>query len=158
MGIHVVALTPPVQAVDTTLKQRILPLDCVFEIVNDGSNSIVYITPEACGVVVDPHVPNPDPTDPSPTPTPTSPASPVVTIVQTGTRTVYQIPLIIGKKPYTGAPANVTSLPFQPIAVVEGAQLENPPTAQQEVVDTVPGLLAVITIAAVIIVSILLLL
>ena len=34
------------------LKLSILPIDCVFETINDGKNTINYITPKECGVVV----------------------------------------------------------------------------------------------------------
>lgn len=36
-------------AEQSRLRLRILPLECVFETVNDGSNQVVYITPEECG-------------------------------------------------------------------------------------------------------------
>lgn len=45
-------------AADTSLKQQILPLDCVFETVNDGTGTLHYLTPEACGVVI-PQIPVP---------------------------------------------------------------------------------------------------
>ncbi len=47
-----------VLAEDTKLKVQILPEDCLFDIVNDGSNSIVYLTPAECGQTV------PGPVDP----------------------------------------------------------------------------------------------
>lgn len=30
-------------------RMKVLPLECLFEYVNDGSNQLVYITPEECG-------------------------------------------------------------------------------------------------------------
>ncbi len=45
---------------NTEAKLKILPLECVFETVNDGTNDIIYITPEACGQFVPPPATNPD--------------------------------------------------------------------------------------------------
>jgi hypothetical protein len=42
------------QAAQPTLKQQILPLECVFETVNDGLGTIHYLTPTECGVVLPP--------------------------------------------------------------------------------------------------------
>ncbi len=33
----------------TNLEVKVLPLECLFELVNDGSNQIVYLTPKECG-------------------------------------------------------------------------------------------------------------
>lgn len=38
----------------TMFQQQILPLNCVFETVNDGTGTIQYITPAACGIYVAP--------------------------------------------------------------------------------------------------------
>jgi hypothetical protein len=35
-------------------KQQILPFDCVFETVNDGSGTINYLTPAECGQIIPP--------------------------------------------------------------------------------------------------------
>jgi hypothetical protein len=43
-----------VSAEHTTLKQQILPIDCVFETVNDGSGTIHYLTPAECGQIIPP--------------------------------------------------------------------------------------------------------
>lgn len=43
-----------VNAVGSDATVQILPLDCVFETVQDGSNQITYLTPEACGQVTPP--------------------------------------------------------------------------------------------------------
>ncbi len=45
---------------NTDLKVQILPLDCLFEVVNDGSNTIHYLTPAECGQLTPPP-PNPAP-------------------------------------------------------------------------------------------------
>jgi len=44
-------------AFNTSLKQRILPLNCIFDFVNDGTNTIFYITPEICEPPVNPLIP-----------------------------------------------------------------------------------------------------
>lgn len=41
-------------AASTTFSQRILPMDCVFETVNDGTGILHYLTPAACGVLLPP--------------------------------------------------------------------------------------------------------
>lgn len=60
-----------VDAVPASLKQQILPLECVFEYVNDGTGTIVYLTPDECGVIIPPD-PEPEP-DPGPEPDPDIP-------------------------------------------------------------------------------------
>jgi hypothetical protein len=52
-----------------TLKQQILPIDCVFETVNDGSGTIHYLTPAECGQIIPPT----DDGDNKPTPKPDTP-------------------------------------------------------------------------------------
>lgn len=52
MVIVIAAGSQPILAADTTFTQKILPMDCVFETVNDGTGTLYYVTPEACGVVV----------------------------------------------------------------------------------------------------------
>ena len=47
-------------AAATTFGQRILPMDCVFETINDGTGTLHYLTPAACGVVVTPSPSEPD--------------------------------------------------------------------------------------------------
>ncbi len=39
-------------ALQDNFTQQILPLNCVFTIVNNGTRQIIYITPQACGVPV----------------------------------------------------------------------------------------------------------
>lgn len=39
-------------AEDTTFTQKILPLDCVFETVNDGTGTLHYLTPAQCGIII----------------------------------------------------------------------------------------------------------
>lgn len=38
-------------AVNTTFTQQILPLNCIFTIINAGTGELHYVTPAACGVV-----------------------------------------------------------------------------------------------------------
>lgn len=55
-------------AADPSLELKVLPLDCVFETVNDGSSVLRYLTPEDCGQIVSvPSVgqPIPDGSNPS---------------------------------------------------------------------------------------------
>jgi len=40
-----------VVAAGTSLQQKILPMNCVFETVNDGTSTLRYLTPAECGVV-----------------------------------------------------------------------------------------------------------
>lgn len=51
-----VALLPaaPAQAATTTFSQKILPLNCVFQEVNDGTGTLIYLTPQECGVILTP--------------------------------------------------------------------------------------------------------
>jgi hypothetical protein len=51
--IFAVVLMPQyVGAQNTTLELKILPINCIFETVNDGNNTLNYLTPEACGQFV----------------------------------------------------------------------------------------------------------
>lgn len=49
-----VVFASTVQAKQTTFKQQILPLDCVFETVNDGLGTVHYLTPAECGQIIPP--------------------------------------------------------------------------------------------------------
>lgn len=46
--------TAQVLAASTNFEQKILPLNCQFEEVNDGTGTIIYLTPEQCGALVNP--------------------------------------------------------------------------------------------------------
>ncbi len=48
----IVLATGTVRAEDVALKQQIVPMDCIFEEVNDGLGTLHYLTPEACGVII----------------------------------------------------------------------------------------------------------
>jgi hypothetical protein len=65
MGVMIFLIFPGrASAHHTTLKQQILPIDCIFETINDGLNTINYLTPAECGVIVPPVT---EPTEPTPT-------------------------------------------------------------------------------------------
>ena len=44
--------TAQTHALQDEFTQRILPLNCVFTVVNNGTGQLVYVTPQACGVPV----------------------------------------------------------------------------------------------------------
>ena len=48
VAFHVAAAA----AAGTSLEQKILPMDCVFETINDGTGTLRYLTPAECGVLV----------------------------------------------------------------------------------------------------------
>jgi len=75
-GLLVLCLSPYVHASSTSLMQRILPLHCIFQTINDGSGTLHYVTPAECGAVIP--IPSPAPQQP-PSP-PTSPSRNAVTI------------------------------------------------------------------------------
>ena len=134
-------------AAPSSLRQNIFPLDCVFQIVNDGSNTVVYITPDECSVIFPP---DPDPEDPVDPVDPTDPTNPVTpnpstpntpdggsfippTRIQTG---IIQTPGIRIPSGFEAA----QQLPFEPIAVlqsVEEAQVAKGFTATSTVIAAV---------------------
>jgi hypothetical protein len=55
LGIVICAMhASSVLAVRATFKQQIFPLNCVFQQVNDGAGTVIFITPKECGVIVQP--------------------------------------------------------------------------------------------------------
>lgn len=68
----------PVHAESTNFKQQIFPLNCVFEVINDGLGTIHFLTPKECGVII-----------PSPPVTPSQPAVPSPTNQQTPLQPYY---------------------------------------------------------------------
>lgn len=54
--IHLVAIVSigSVAAAGTTFGQKILPMDCVFETINNGTGTLHYLTPATCGAVLVP--------------------------------------------------------------------------------------------------------
>ncbi len=47
------------------MKQLIVPLNCLFDEVNDGSGAVVYLTPETCGTLIRTQLPTPTPSLPA---------------------------------------------------------------------------------------------
>lgn len=54
-----------IHAVQPNLEVKILPIDCIFDIIDDGSNRITYLTPKECGVLVDDPIQTPPTTETS---------------------------------------------------------------------------------------------
>lgn len=48
--------TSSLYALSSSLKQQILPQNCIFQTVNDGTGTLFYVTPEECGVIIPPVV------------------------------------------------------------------------------------------------------
>ncbi len=63
------------RAESTDLTVKILPQDCLFETINDGTNEIRYLTPEACGEIIPAPQPQPQPSQTSPSTGTTRPPS-----------------------------------------------------------------------------------
>ena len=137
----------PALAAPGSIRQNIFPLECVFQVVNDGSNTVIYITPDECNSIFPPDPEPVDPEDPDtePNPTdPTSPANPVdpgdttfipPTRIQTGTG-IIQTPGIRIPSSFEAA----QQLPFEPVAVlqsVEEAQASQGFTATSTVIAAV---------------------
>lgn len=109
-------LTAQAYSLDADITQEIVPLDCVFQIVNDGSGTVIYLTPNECG-----HPLPPDPeTPPTPTPQPT-----IITVVDTG-RGIVQIPFVpvAGSQPsrLSQVLGSTPYLQFSPLASVESRE------------------------------------
>ncbi len=68
-------------AVNTNFGVQIVPLECQFEVVDSGTNQIVYLTPEECGQVIDPVV---QPSEPNGPDEPQGEASDIVTSPSVG--------------------------------------------------------------------------
>lgn len=97
------ALSMTAYAATTQLGQKILPLNCVFEEVNDGLGSLYYLTPKECGIVTPPSQSVPQPSQSSPVFV-RSPSTPTYT-----------------PQPVTGSLDVRAVLPWRPIvAVVQG--------------------------------------
>ena len=92
-----------------TLKQMILPSNCKFETVNDGLNTIVYLTPAACVPIVTPDPANPSPGSPSNPANPSQPGKPAVTPGKSNNNK----PLIAARPDQSGA-TNLFVLPNLP--------------------------------------------
>ena len=128
--ITVIGFTQTTYAVPASLKQQILPLDCVFQVINDGSNTVVYLTPAQCGQIID--IP---PTTGGETPIPT-PIPTVFTRVETGNG-VVEFPFLPGATSSSSrladALGNAPYLPYAPLST-----LKDQDKAQQLQNQTVP--------------------
>jgi hypothetical protein len=98
----------PVFAASAAFGQKILPLNCVFEQVNDGTGTIIYLTPAACGQVI--------------TPPPSGNAPDSVTIAADSSQqfnTNREVFLVPGPTASSGNFTNAgVQLPWQPIATL----------------------------------------
>jgi hypothetical protein len=81
----------PVHATDSQVTQSILPLHCIYQIVNDGSGTIIYLTPVECGRIISPSPPATLPID---TTNGTQQPQLVTTVVDTGTQSLQILPFI----------------------------------------------------------------
>ena len=104
LAIPLLLAPATVYAASDQLSQKILPMNCVFEEVNDGLGSLYYLTPEACGVVTSPSQSVPQPTQ--------------------GSQVFVKTPQLQSynpNQPYVGSLNVRVTLPWQPIvAVVKG--------------------------------------
>lgn len=107
-------------AVNGKLKQQILPLDCIYEEVNDGTGTLIYLTPEECG-----QIPDPEPEPEEPDPEPETPTPGTVTVVDNGVRiSVFRVTTI----PTTTTPSTPTpptSAPGPTIAAEQASSNSN---------------------------------
>lgn len=143
--LPLLVFVPGAGAVSGNISQQILPLECVFEIINDGSNTIVYLTPEECGVVIPPDPPV-DPTDPSIPPT--TPGEPVrqPTIIDTGNGIIV-IPGTVQPVQNATSSAIARLLPFRQVATIETT--EEASLQQEEILAAVPGTAIVVAVSAI---------
>lgn len=143
--LPLLVFVPGAGAVSGNISQQILPLECVFEIVNDGSNTIVYLTPEECGVVIPPNPPV-DPVDP--TIPPTTPSEPVrqPTIIETGNGIVV-IPGTVQPVQNAASSALARLLPFRQVAIIETT--EEASLKQEQIRAAVPGTAIVVAVSAI---------
>lgn len=86
-GAIIVCMNMSASAESTQFKQKILPIDCVYEVVDAGTQRLRYLTPATC------------PVDPGP-PVVTEPANPTESFNQDeiGLEN-YSYPLVIAKPP-----------------------------------------------------------
>jgi hypothetical protein len=86
------------QAESTNLSQRILPLNCIFETVNDGTGTLHFLTPEACGVLVPPTPPIVEPTDLQPSDsTNSTPVNQPISLQPQATQQITSVPLPVAQ-------------------------------------------------------------
>jgi hypothetical protein len=138
-------MVPSAHGVNANLKQEILPLDCVFDTVNDGSNTIIYLTPIECGIPID------GPKEPT--------SEPTVTIVSTETTRIFQIPLLLRNTIVTvpgGSQQLITRLYNEQVTTIQEPQALQTPMTQTS--NPVPLVIIGIGIVAIVLILILILL
>ncbi|HET9174640.1 MAG TPA: hypothetical protein VFN56_05190 [Candidatus Saccharimonadales bacterium] len=112
----VIGATVPAFAVDTTFSQKILPLNCVFTVVNAGTGELHYVTPEACGV----YVPPPDTGSTAPATSTANAAAPSLTTSNSLTvKTAHSQP----PQNSTGYAASHSLLPWKPLTTIARSKL-----------------------------------
>jgi hypothetical protein len=122
-----------VDAESTTFKQQILPLNCVFEDINDGLGTLHYLTPAECGQIIPP--PPPVDTGPSDTVKTPAPSSKPITIRRNSlanltpnnsspipSSTVVQ-PVVTANGPFINSSSEVTKSHGYSLNVKEGEVL-----------------------------------
>lgn len=142
-------------ALSGTLKQQILPLDCVYQVVNDGTGTIIYVTPNECGVL-------PVPTINSPTNSPTTQSPQVITVVDSGPA-IFQIPFVpVASDPSSTEPSSVAVagaqyLPYEQLTSVDEAKTQTAVVTQASATGTiVPIPVAIMGVSAIILLLLLL--
>jgi hypothetical protein len=102
----------------TTFGQKILPLDCVFQVVNVGTGELRYLTPAACGQVLPP--------SPAVNPKQTSQATQQQYSQPYGTnREIFFVPNNASGNEDAASVSNAT-LPWQPIATITQKSKQSP--------------------------------
>ena len=149
--ILVIGYQDSARAVNGTLKQQILPLDCVYQIVNDGTGTIVYLTPSECGVL-----PQPTVNMPSIPATPTTGGEQVITIVDSGSA-IFEIPFVpVSSNPTNTTPSNavvagVQFLPHESLTDVDDNKTQTSRAAESSTISVyVPVPIAIMGISALI--------
>jgi hypothetical protein len=105
-------------ALEDTFTQKILPLNCVFEVINVGTQELRYLTPKECGQII-----TPPPTSPGSGGSSTNSGSRQQTGQQfNADRTVFFVPNMTGTAPSgSGDSSNSIGnqhLPYQPLATI----------------------------------------
>jgi hypothetical protein len=128
---------PGAGAAPGKLKQQILPIDCVFQIVNDGSNTITYLTPEKCGVIINPPV--------SP---PTTPTSPNPNGIPPSSGPLPFIPNPTQPQQVTVTAEQANQLPFQQVALLGNSEQVSA-SGTRDLSAAVPGVGTIIAVSAI---------
>lgn len=140
-------------AIDGSLRQQILPLNCIFQTVNDGTGLLFYVTPEECGVVVPP-----EPVDPTPGIIPTIPVVRQNEQLPAPLRILSPIPIIVSPQntPTQSRIATSYSYPWQPLANVGSTTLQQ--AKQSDSPPATPPVAGVLAVAAILLIIIIIIL